>query len=313
MKIITHKMIEDLNIDPNLWYEWANDVLLNKDKFIMPAKTSIHFNEDSYFNTMPSIIPKEDVMGVKVVNRYVGRTPSLESQLLLYDYKNGSLKAIMDANLITAMRTGAAAVHAIDLYAVKDFYEIGIMGFGNIGIAVLEVLLAHFKERKMHIKLLRYKDHAEKVLKRFDKYENVIFDVVDTEKEIIDSSDVVISSITFTDKFIGEESWFKKGCLVLPVHLRGFQNCDRVFEKVYGDSTEQVSGFKYFNEFKSFAETTDVLNKRKPGRENNDERILVYYVGMSIHDVYAASKIYNMFENLEEEKIVLGPKERYWL
>ncbi|MDE5605037.1 MAG: ornithine cyclodeaminase [Eubacterium sp.] len=313
MKIITHKMIEDLNLDPNLWYEWVDTVLKNKDKFIMPAKTSIHMENGTYFNTMPSIIPMADVMGVKVVNRFLGRTPSLESQLLLYDYKTGTLKAIMDANMITAMRTGAAAAHAIELYAVKDFKEIGIMGFGNIGVATLEVTLAHFKDRPMHIKLLKYKDHAEKMVERFKRYTNVEFEIVDTTEEIIKGSDVVISSITYTEDFIGELDWFKKGCLVLPVHLRGFQNCDRDFDKVYGDDTAQVSGFKYFNEFKSFAETSEVLRGEKPGRENDDERILAYYVGMSLHDIYAAAMLYNEFSDVEDEKLTMGPTERYWL
>ena len=30
MKIITHDMIKALNLDPNLWYEWAETVLRNK-------------------------------------------------------------------------------------------------------------------------------------------------------------------------------------------------------------------------------------------------------------------------------------------
>lgn len=313
MKIITHKMIEDLNLDPNLWYEWVDTVLSNKHKFIMPAKTSIHMENGTYFNTMPSIIPMADVMGVKVVNRFLGRTPSLESQLMLYDYKNGELKAIMDANMITAMRTGAAATHAIEHFAVKDFKEIGVMGFGNIGIAFLEVTLAHFKDRHMHIKLLRYKDHAEKMVERFKRYTNVEFEIVDTPEQIIKNSDVVASCITYTEDIIGELDWFKKGCLVLPIHLRGFQNCDRDFDKVFGDDTAQVSGFQYFKEFKSFAETSEVLRGEKPGRENDDERILAYYVGMSLHDIYAAAMLYKEFSHVEEEKLTMGPTQRYWL
>ena len=313
MKIITHKMIEDLNLDPNLWYEWVDAVLSNKHKFIMPAKTSIHMENGTYFNTMPSIIPMADVMGVKVVNRFLGRTPSLESQLMLYDYKNGQLKAIMDANMITAMRTGAAATHAIEHFAVKDFKELGIMGFGNIGIAVLEVTLAHFKDRPMHIKLLRYKDHAEKMIERFKKYTNVDFEIVDTAEQIIKNSDVVISCIPYTEELIGELDWFKKGCLVLSVHLRGFQNCDRDFDKVFGDDTAQVSGFQYFKEFKSFAETSEVLRGENPGREHDDESILAYYVGMSLHDIYAAAMLYKMFDHVEEEKLTMGPTKRYWL
>lgn len=311
MKIITHDMIDKLNLDPNLWYKWAEDVLINKHLFTMPAKTSLHFGS-SYFNTMPSILPTINVMGVKVVNRFLGRVPSLESQLMLYDYTTGENLALMDANMITAMRTGAVTVHAMELFAKDDFYEIGMMGFGNIGVACLEVMLAHFKKRKLKIKLLKYKDHAENIINRYSSYENIIFEIVDTVEEIIKNSDVIISSITYTDDIFGEDDWFKEGCLVIPVHLRGFQNCDLFFDKVYGDDRNQVKGFKYFNQFKTFAETSEVLRGEKPGRENNQERIISYNVGMSLHDIYAAAQIYKYFENQPNiEK--LGPKKRYWL
>lgn len=311
MKIITHEMIAKLELNPNLWYEWAETVLKNKHLYTMPAKTSLHF-DSSYFNTMPSILASENVMGVKVVNRYIGRIPSLDSQLLLYDYTTGNLLAMMDASLITAMRTGAATVHAMEMFANPDFYEVGIMGFGNIGIACMEVLTAHYAGKKMKVKLLRYKDHAERVLKRYQQYSNIEFVIVDSVKEIICDSDVVISCITYTDDLLGKDEWFKEGCLVIPVHLRGFQNCDLFFDKVYGDDYGQVKGFKYFDRFKYFAETSEVLRGEKTGRENPKERILSYNVGMSLHDVYAASRIFKYFENAEESAR-LSPDSRYWL
>lgn len=311
MKIITHEMIKSLNISPCKWYEWAEHVLANKHNYIMPPKTSLHF-ESSYFNTMPSILPPDDVMGTKVVNRYIGRVPSLESQLLLYRYSTGENIALMDASLITAMRTGAVTVHAMEMFANPDFYEVGIMGFGNIGIACMDILTAHYAGKNMKIKLLKYKDHAEKIQNRYRSFNNIDFETVDNTEDIICGSDVVISAITYTDKLLGEDSWFKKGCLVIPVHLRGFQNCDVFFDKVYGDDYGQVKGFEYFDRFKCFAETSEVIRKEKAGRENRDERILSYNVGMSIHDIYAAGQIYNYFEE-EPDTDRLGPDMRYWL
>jgi ornithine cyclodeaminase/alanine dehydrogenase len=311
MKVITHEQISQLNIDPNVWFEWAGHVLENKHKYIMPAKTSIHY-DSSYFNTMPSVLPEENIMGVKVVNRYLGRIPSLDSQLLLYDYTTGENLALMDASLITAMRTGAVTVHAMDMFANSNFKEVGIMGFGNIGIACLEVMLAHYKNHNFKLKMLRYKDHAEKALERFKKYTNVEFVIVETVEEIIKNSDVIISCITYTDQLLGEESWFKEGCLVLPVHLRGFQNCDLFFDKVYGDDYGQLKGFQYFDQFKSFAETAEVLRGEKAGRENSKERILSYNVGMSLHDIYAAAQIYKSLEKVEDIER-LSPSKRYWL
>lgn len=315
MKIISHEQIMNLNIDSCVWVTWADHVLRHKHQYIMPAKTSLHFGS-SYYNTMPSILPAENVMGTKIVNRYVGRVPSLDSQLLLYDYSTGENLALMDASLITAMRTGAVTVHAINQFANPDFAEAGIMGFGNIGVACLKIMLDVYQNHKFKLKLLRYKDHAEKILAHFNQYTNVDFMIVDTVEEIIRNSDVVISCITYTDQVLGEDSWYKDGCLVIPVHLRGFQNCDLFFDKVYGDDRGQVQGFQYFSQFRFFAETSEVLRGEKPGREHANERILSYNVGMSLHDIYAAMQIYRLLENAGGDCMSidkLSPQSRYWL
>lgn len=311
MKIITHRMIEELNLNSHLWYEWVEEVLKNKHLYIMPPKTSLHFGT-SYFNTMPSILPNLNTMGVKVVNRYIGRMPSIESQLLLFDYTTGNPLALIDANLITAMRTAAVTIHSMQMFARPNFSEIGVMGFGNIGLACMKIMLSHFKDIHMKVKLLKYKDHAEKVKDIYKSYSNVNFEIVETLEELITNSDVVISCITYTDKLLGKNEWFKEGCLVIPVHLRGFQNCDLFFDKIFGDDKGQVCSFKYFSQFKYFAETSEVLRGEKIGRQSDSERILSYNVGMSLHDIFAATKIYEYFR---EDKDIprLGPTTKYWI
>lgn len=103
---------------------------------------------------------------------------------------------------------------------------------------------------------------------------------------------------------------------MIPVHLRGFQNCDLFFDKVYGDDRGQVQGFQYFPQFRFFAETSEVLSGEKPGREHANERILSYNVGMSLHDVYAAMQIYRLLESAGNDCMSidkLSPQNRYWL
>ena len=311
MKFISHEMIANLKINPQQWYEWADYVLRNKHLYTMPPKISIHFGE-SYFNTMPGILPTIGWAGCKNVNRYIGRVPSVESQILLYDYTTGILKAIMDGSMITAMRTGAVTIHAMELYANPDFYEVGIMGLGNVGTACMEVLCSHHSSKKMRVKILRYKDHAEKIIDRYKENKNIDFEIVDSIKELICGTDVIISSITYTDELLGQDEWFKEGCLVIPVHLRGFQNCDLFFDKVFGDDYDQVKNFKYFGKFKYFAETSEVLRGEKVGRRSHSERILSYNGGISLHDIYAASQIYKM---IKCATILpdLSPQSKYWL
>lgn len=105
---------------------------------------------------------------------------------------------------------------------------------------------------------------------------------------------VVISAVTYADKLLAEPEWFKPGTLLVPIHTRGFQNCDAVFDKVVVDDIGHVQGFQHFNEFKGCCELSEVILKEKSGRTSNKERIIAYNVGTSIQDIYFAKKIYDL-------------------
>ena len=154
MKIITFEDIKKLNMSPLDCYEWAKEVVQNKNTTLLPPKISMKPDIDGvFYNIMPSVIPTLNRAGVKIVTRYPKRKPSLDSNLLLYDLTDGSTLALMDANFITAVRTGAVAALWIKLLATDDFKEIGIIGLGNTARATLKILLALFPERNFKIKL----------------------------------------------------------------------------------------------------------------------------------------------------------------
>lgn len=87
-----------------------------------------------------------------------------------------------------------------------------------------------------------------------------------------------------------DEQDFKPGVLVVPVMTRGFQNCDLAFDRIFCDDIPHISGFKYFNQYKNVTEMTDVLNDYTFER-GGAERILAYNIGISVQDVFYASKI----------------------
>ena len=117
---------------------------------------------------------------------------------------------------------------------------------------------------------------------------------------MIRNSDVVVSCVTAANSCFAEPEDFKPGTLVVPVHTKGFQNCDLVFDKIFCDDIGHIEGFKYFKEYKSVTEMTDVLNGNKSGRDSQEQRLLAYNIGISIQDVYFASKIFDLIEKRDE-------------
>ncbi len=321
MKIINFDEIKKLEISPIKCYEWVNEMIINKENTILPAKAHLDKLGGVFCNVMPSCISVSGMsyFGVKVVTRYPERVPSLDSKIILINANSGEFLALMDGNWITAMRTGAVATHSIINFAKRNFNTIGIVGLGNTARATMLIMNSIISDRVLNIKLLKYKQQAENFVQRFSKCNNLKFTIVDDIKELVKGSDVVLSCATYFENDICENEYFNEGVLVVPVHTRGFTNCDLFFDKVYADDTEHVKNFKNFSKFKYFAEVADVVKGKAIGRENDKERILSYNIGISIHDINYAVHIYNI---LKENDVVFDglknidmhePKDKFWV
>ncbi|XCP84200.1 ornithine cyclodeaminase [Roseburia hominis] len=302
-----------MGITPKQCYEWVSEVITNKNDYILPHKTSLKYKKDGFYNTMPSILEKEGYFGVKIVNRYSDREPALDSKLMLYDLESGELKALMDANFITAMRTGAVAAHSINLLAKSNACVIGVIGLGNAARATIKVLAEVNPEKEYVIKLLEYKNQHKLFKEELSSlYTNLTFEYVSSYECLIKGSNVVVSAATYFENDIAEDNWFDEGVLLVPIHTRGFGICDLTFDKIYADDVGHVAHFKNFSKFKKFGEITDVVNGKIAGRETDKERILAYNIGISLHDVYFALNLYNEFEggiSIDMNR----PKGKFWV
>lgn len=296
MNIITEEDILKLNISPAQSIDWVKEAFSLKSRCQLPPKISLHPQGNDFFNTMPCILPPEyHTFGCKVVSRVEGQQPALNSEMMVFDTTTGKMTALVNTDWITTRRTGAVAVLAIQTLQNSHASIYSFIGLGAIGQSVLECFLAINQGRNLTIRLKRYKDHAEKTIKRFSENNpNVKFVIAETMEDLVRDSDVIVSSITYADGILVDNvNLFKPGVLVVPVHTRGFQNCDTVFDKVFADDEGHVKGFKYFNQFKKFGEIGDVLSKKIAGRENDNERIISYNIGLGLHDVFYA---YNILE-----------------
>lgn len=289
--IVKFDDILSLGIKPNSCVEWATEIIKRKGECQLPPKNSIKFGDNCFFNTMPSLIPFINRFGVKEVSRIPSREPALMADILLYDSVTGNLLSFMDGTWITVMRTGAVAAITIDRLKKKNTKNYSFIGLGNTARSTLLCFDEINNHKEICVNLLEYKNQHIDFINRFKKYKNIHFNVYSNIEEMITKSDVIVSCVTATNTIFADESFYQPGVLVVPVHTRGFQNCDLVFDKIFCDDIEHISGFKYFNEYKSVTEMTDVLNNAKVGRESETERILAYNIGISIQDVYFASKI----------------------
>lgn len=324
MKIISHQLIRSLGISPKVCVDWIYESFAMKSEAQLPAKISVHPADYDFFTSMPCLLPQMEgaqhrYFGIKEVHRVEGAVPSLGSDMLLYDANDGSLLALVDCDWITTMRTGAVAAASAKALRKSDASIYGFVGLGNTARAAMLCILEAEPDRHFHVKLLRYKDTADLFIERFRMYSNVDFEIVDDIDKLAGSVDVFFSCITSADGLlVKDEHVFKPGVTVIPVHMRGLQNCDTTFDRVFGDDTDHVRGFRYFPQFNDFNEIGEVLAGRDPGRRSDSQRIIDYNYGLGLHDVVYASKIYEMLNgaisvNSLEEVDVVKETSKYWI
>ena len=288
-----------------------------KDEVQLPAKLSVHPQGEDFITSMPCLLPERDgkkYFGIKIVSRIEGQRPALKSDIYLYDAKSGLLLAIIDGDWITAMRTGAVAALAVRTFQRSNVDAYSMIGLGNIARAVALCLIDDNRHRPITLRLMRYKEQAEQFIERFKDYSNVKFEIVDDHRAFVAGAEVLLSCVTVaTELLFPDNNLFQKGVTVVPVHMRGFQNCDVFFDKVFGDDTGQIRGFKYFSQFRQYDELHRVLQGKTPGRINNDERILSYNYGIGLHDIVFASKIYELSQGAGVTLLFQKHDQKIWV
>ncbi len=327
MKIISQQQIRSLNITPATCVEWIHESFILKQMAELPAKISVHPKDGEFFTSMPCLLPspysselegvakfKKRYFGVKEVHRLLNSVPSLGSDMMLYDAQTGELLALLDTDWITTMRTGAVAAVSSKALRKSNAETYGIVGLGNTARATLLCILEQEPERHFPVKLVKYKDQAELFIERFKEYKNVSFEIVDSAEAMAADVDVFISCITNAQGLlVPDENTFKPGVTVIPVHMRGLQNCDTTFDRVFGDDTSHVCGFKLFNQWPDYNEIGEVLAGRDPGRRTDEQRIIDYNYGLALHDVVYAAKIYEKLKDESKEIKIERETAKFWI
>ncbi len=302
MEIIKEKDVESLNLTTKEMLTWVENTLANKYKCVLPQKISMKLDNHVFYNVMPCVVPYYDIVGLKLVSRIpptilpppYNKNASLNSNIYLFDLQTGGQKinAIIESNFITTWRTACVAVNSVKLFAKKDFTSVAVIGLGCVGTAFIKALLDTFSNKKLTIKLFDYKGSAKNILNKYKDYKNASFDVYNNYEEMAKSADVIVSAVTYLENDLANPDIYKPGVLIIPIHTRGFMECDLRFDKIFCDDKAHIQNFKYFNQYKNCHEVSEVINKKCPGRENDKERIIVYNIGIAIHDLVFAYEIY---------------------
>ena len=268
-----------------------------------PPKAGIRPQENAFIHAMPGYLSQKKAAGLKWVSRFSSNAehdlPAVMGLIVLNDVRTGQPLALMDCRWITAVRTGAASAVAAKFLARRNAEVVGIVGAGIQGrynlLALKEVLPA--------IRVARVFDINRKTLQAYvtSMSRAVPFEVKagESSRDVIEGADVIVTATGELEKPIFQEQWVKEGALVLPVHHRGWENqmLHRADKFVTDDwqqiqhAHERVGGF-YGPLPDLYAELGEIVLGKKPGREDNRERIIDFNYGLAVEDVAIAKGIF---------------------
>lgn len=263
----------------------------------------------------------------------------------LSDVDTGAPKAIMSANLLSAMRTGAMPAMAATYLANKDSEVLSLIGPGVIN----KCALMCYMEVLPNIKTIKLRGSSSKSktaldMKQFimEKYPNVKDIIIcDSLKEACEDADVVSEAMSVSPKNLEEFKleWFKKGATVFSMgsflyrKYDDFTNTKMVvdnygmYEKYLsnfiargpvdelGNKREWViMGIHFVHLVKSGVVTRDkvinicdIVNGTSKGRENKDEIVMCSIGGMPLEDL---SWGYDCYQKALE--LGIGTKLNLW-
>lgn len=284
--------------------------------------------DDRRFMAMPAYLGgKYQMAGMKwygsnCENKASGLPRSI-LMMLLNDKDTGAPLALMSANLVSCYRTGAIPGVGAKYLAGKDSETVTIIGPGVMGRTCLLAFLSVCPK----ITTVKVKGRGLRSLHAFEEFvkkecpqiQQVI--VCDSMEEAVKDSDIICVTSTAPVKEIDfpyiAEDWVKKGALIcLPSAARFdddflINRCKKVVDnyKLYEAWAEefpypsyemvQIIGSKFTDylhegriQREDIVDIADIINKKHPGRESDDE-IIVYSVGgMPVEDIAWGGTVY---------------------
>lgn len=102
---------------------------------------------NGYFGLMPGEVAASNVVGAKIVSLFPANPgardlPAVQGYILLFDRKNGTPTALIEAGSVTAIRTAAASGAATRSLAREDASSLALLGYGVQGVTHLEAISA---------------------------------------------------------------------------------------------------------------------------------------------------------------------------
>jgi ornithine cyclodeaminase len=278
---------------------------------------------NGHFNVLRGYIAPLSVAGVKIVGDYVDNykrgLPSEMGLLNLFDPHTGAPVAVIDAAGLTDMRTGAVTAIGARYLARREsriLGHIGARGTAYWNVRLLDRLF-HFDEIRVHSRRTESRQSFADRLGR-DLGKPII--ATDDWESCVRGADIVVEASRLASPApLLKTDWIERGTLVIPygtmsaVELTLTDIMDKIVVDDWGQCKSGQFGSlrAHVNAGKLSADTLhaelgEIVAGRKPGRETDDETILLWHRGLALSDIALGAAMLD-----KAHRLGIGQRLRY--
>ncbi len=253
------------------------------------------------FNLMGAAWGASEIFGLKA---YLG-APGGRFHVLLYSSRDGSLKAMIEADHLGRMRTGAASGLATKILANQDARTLGVIGGGRQAFTQVAAVCAVRKIDTVRV-FTRTAEHRNAFAKEIERKLRVAAEPVTTGEAAIGDADVVIT-ITKSAEPVLRANWLKSG---VHINAAGANSASRrevdaeTVLRATVRATDQVAQARveageYCDlvaagrlQWSDIVELGDILTEKVPGRRGPHDITLYKSLGIALEDIAFADLIW---------------------
>lgn len=268
------------------------------------SRQRLHIPGKSYLHYMGAADATTGFMGLKM---YTSSREGLRFLVPLFQAETGDLVALIEADYLGQMRTGAASGIATRLMSRPDARKVGIIG---TGLQARTQLLSISAVRKVQAvrAFSRSAEKRQQFAKEMTERLGLPVTAVESAEEAVRGSEIIVTSTTSTDPVL-EGNWLEPGmhinaiganfpqkheldgeavrrCDLIAVDSRGQSQIEAGdLIQMYGDDKRRWDGVD---------ELADIVAGKIPGRLNPEQITLFKSNGIATEDVAVAGRIYEI-------------------
>ena len=261
-------------------------------------KLTLTIRPGRFFQALSCAVPELAMAACKWVSVTNGHSdknlPNVNGTVLLNDLETGAPIAMIDAAVVTAVRTAATSLTAARYLARPDSQTVGFIGCGvqaHSHLAMLPELFPQLQEAR----ILGGRKGSER-LREAATGMGLLATLCDNPQNVVEPSDIVVSSVpgNATLKPFLNIDWIKPGAFVSAVdlgrswHSDNLSSLDVLCTDDHEQSAEQKAAGKLPATATFHADLSELANRSHSGRRGPGDRTMFMFPGFALSDLALA-------------------------